>query len=416
MAKGRENTVIRQLLDHDVSDVTDSELGFHLGTTRALQWYFGSQGDAYAQVLRGQADDPHPLYAAVRERGPLHLSMVGSWVTADPAVAETVLSGDAFGVAAADGRGVEPQALPFFAAGLTGIEHSEADRLRELWEPLFGADAVKGHRSAVEETHRDLADRLTTAEGFDLVADFARPAAVAVTACVLGVADEDRGRFADLCARLAVLPDSLLAPQRLTTVRDLDSAATELRALLGGTSDDSPDMATVRALLAAEGVTATVNLIGNAVRALLDHPDQWKRLRDAPDLAESAVHETLRYDPPIQLEARVARTATEVGGQSVPAGAHVVVATAALGRDPALHAEPDRFDLTRAHASPAPHPSAFPGGGHREVAEPLSLLQAEVALRTLVEYLPRLRRTGPVVYRRRAPVTRGPLELPASAS
>ncbi|CAM3819991.1 hypothetical protein GCM10009799_41490 [Nocardiopsis rhodophaea] len=222
------------------------------------------------------------------------------------------------------------------------------------------------------------------------------------------------------CARLSALPDSLLTAQRVETVRMLDAALADLDELLTGrpapstgAPADSDDLARVRLLISALGVTTTAHLIGNAVLALLDHPDQWERLRESPGLAAAAVRESLRYDPPVHVEARVARQEVELAGQTLPKGAHVAVLTAAIGRDPARHPEPDRFDITRAHAAA---PIAFPGGPHHDPIVALATLQAEGALRTLTELMPHLRRTAPIVYPRRRPVNRGPLEVPASAS
>ncbi|MBB6174214.1 P450-derived glycosyltransferase activator [Nocardiopsis mwathae] len=423
MEKDRETTVIRRLLDHDVSDVTDSELGFHLGTTRALQWHFGSHGDTYALILRGQTDDPHPLYAAAREQGPLHFSMAGSWVTADADIAERVLNGTDFALADAAGRAAEPQVLPFFGSGRPLLERDDAERLRPQWEPHVGAEALAGHRTAIHAVYRGRAERCAAAVGFDLMGDFARPAAIAVTADLIGVPEGERERFADRCTGAAALPDSLLAAQRVETVRALDAALADLDLLLtrlsapGGAESDTPVGAAlphpVRMLLSTLGVSAAADLIGNAVLALLDHPDQWDLLRTSPDLAASAVAETLRYDPPVHLETRVARHDVELAGERLPKGAHVAVLTAAVGRDPGRHPRPDRFDITRSHTAPQ---IAFPAGPHHEPVAALTLLQAESGLRALAEHLPGLRRTAPVVHPRRRPVTRGPLELPASAS
>ena len=95
------------------------------------------------------------------------------------------------------------------------------------------------------------------------------------------------------------------------------------------------------------GHETTVGLISNAVLALLRHPDQLAALRADPGLAAGAVEETLRYDPPVQLTARVARGTIQLGDLEATDGTLILVLLAATGRDPGAFTDPDRFDITR---------------------------------------------------------------------
>ncbi|RBQ20845.1 hypothetical protein DP939_07180 [Spongiactinospora rosea] len=393
----QDTTLLLPPLERALADLTDTELGLHLMSTRAMQWFLGSNGgDAYAMVLRGQTDDPYPLYERLRALGPLHTSAAGSLVTCDPAVAARVLDGDGFGPVGPAGGPVPPQVVPYFG-GVPG----RVDR--DLWLPRFGAEACAAHDDLMAGLYRAALDRAPR-PGFDLMNDVLRPATAEITARLIGVPEDEHDRFADLCLRLARMPDSLLAAQRLDVVRDLDAAFADLDALLGESADDGEGLRAIRLLLSAEGVDAAARLAGNAALALLDDPDQWRTLRERPELAAAAVEESLRHDPPVQLQARVAAQDVELAGQSVPAGTHVVVVVAALGRDPQVCPEPARFDLTRGVVAPA-------GGGLNEFVAPLARRQAEVALRVLAESAPEIRRDGPVLRGRRTPVTRGPLTL-----
>jgi cytochrome P450 len=127
------------------------------------------------------------------------------------------------------------------------------------------------------------------------------------------------------------------------------------------------------------GHETTVGLISNAVLALLRHPDQLAALRADPGLAAGAVEETLRYDPPVQLTARVARGPAAIGDLEAADGALVLVLLAATGRDPAAFTDPDRFDITRA-ASQGPGHLAFAAGAHFCLGAPLARLEATIAL------------------------------------
>ncbi|MEU7076092.1 P450-derived glycosyltransferase activator [Streptomyces narbonensis] len=431
-------------LGRTVSAVADPELGAHLLETRGIHWIHAANGDPYAAVLRGQADDPYPAYERVRARGVLSFSPTGSWVTADHAVAASVLCSTEFGVSGADGVPVPQQVLSYGEGCPLEQEQEQAPQ---------AAGEVPGagkHRAVVEEVHRETLEGLapdpSASYAFELVGGFVRPAVTGAAAAVLGVPAGRRGEFAALVERLRPLSDSLLAPQSLRTVRAADGALAALTALLaeagvsaatGGFDPSAPSSGLSvpssgptapssslsapssgvagrpdGALLSALGVTAAVQLTGNAVLALLAHPEQWRELCARPGLAAAAVEETLRYDPPVQLDARVARTETELAGRRLPAGAHVVVLTAATGRDPGVFTDPRRFDLARPDATA--HLALHPAGPYGPVAS-LVRLQAEVALRTLAGRFPGLRQAGPVLRPRRAPVGRGPLSVPVGS-
>ncbi|SEH03868.1 glycosyltransferase auxiliary protein/mycaminosyltransferase auxiliary protein tylMIII/glycosyltransferase auxiliary protein DesVIII [Nonomuraea solani] len=383
--------------------VADYELGLRLLNARATQRVLGSLGDPFALVLRG-ADDPYPLYAAIRERGPIYSSTTGSRVTADPEVIAEVLADPLWRMSSPDGSPVAEQPLPFYGYGTQGAEADEHTRLRAHWQPLVDPEALAAHRKTVERECLARLDRIT---GDDLMAGYAWPVATAATGALLGVPAAALPRYAECCAAAAALPDSLLAAQPLTLVRRIEDAVAGLDALFGG-EPGTPDRA-VRVLLSTTAVPATAHLVGNAVHALLAEPGRWAALSRDPGLAEAAVAETLRYDPPVQMEIRVAAAPVELTGTTLPAGSHLVMITAAAGRDAARHPEPDGFRLDR---QAEPEPLAFAGGLHHLPVAPLARAQAEVALRILAEARPNLRPSGAPVYRRRAPVVRGPVELP----
>ena len=162
-------------------------------------------------------------------------------------------------------------------------------------------------------------------------------------------------------------------------------------------------------LLLVAGFETTVNLIGNAVNALLDHPDQWKALCADPEtLAARAVEETLRFDPPVQRTFRVALEPLELADMQVHKGQWVGVLIGAANRDPEAYADPATFDISREHT--ADH-LAFSSGIHYCVGQPLARLEAVVALRMLAERMPDLRRAGRI-HRRVSSSIRGPLRLP----
>ena len=141
-------------------------------------------------------------------------------------------------------------------------------------------------------------------------------------------------------------------------------------------------------MLLNAGHEATVNTLGNGVRALLRHREQWERLVSGEVEPAAAVEELIRWDPPLQLFERwVLEDGVELGGEPVPRGAKVALLFGAANRDPRVFDDPDAFDVARANA--AEH-IGFGGGIHVCIGAPLARIELEAALRTLVERAPGL--------------------------
>jgi cytochrome P450 len=160
------------------------------------------------------------------------------------------------------------------------------------------------------------------------------------------------------------------------------------------------------------GFETTVNLIGNAVVALLDHPEQWAALcADPRGLAPKVVEEALRFDPPVQRTMRVALEPLELDGYFVHKGQWIIVLIGAANRDPEAYERPDDFDI---HREGGPDHLAFSAGIHYCIGQALARLEGTIALQMLAERMPRLRRAG-AVKRRNATTIRGPLRLPVAS-
>jgi cytochrome P450 len=162
-------------------------------------------------------------------------------------------------------------------------------------------------------------------------------------------------------------------------------------------------------LLLAAGSETTTNLIGNAVLALLRHPEQLERVRADPRLIPALVEETLRYDSPIQLTMRFATRDTTVAGVEIPRGSIVAVLLASANRDEAVFADPDRFDIDR---RPAVSHMGFGFGNHFCIGASLARLEGAIALETIVCRLRGLRGTVDRVERHGSFLVRGPSALP----
>ena len=175
----------------------------------------------------------------------------------------------------------------------------------------------------------------------------------------------------------------------------------------GRTLDDEEIRSHVRAIFAA-GAATTHHGIGNTLYSLLSHPEALERLRADPTLVPAAVDEMLRWEPPLGVLPRIAPFDTVVAGEEVPAGTFVLMGIASANRDPAVHDDPDRFDIDRRPARVL----TFGFGSHHCPGTHLAKAQIVIGIRHLLERLPRLELADPVAAQPSGAVMRGPRTLP----
>jgi cytochrome P450 len=144
--------------------------------------------------------------------------------------------------------------------------------------------------------------------------------------------------------------------------------------------------------LIVAGHDTTTSLIGNGVVALLDHPDQLRRLCDRPALLPGAVEELVRFSPPVpHATFRVTTEPVELDGVTIPAHQQVLVCIGGANRDPAAHDDPDTFDASR---PPRPH-LGYGHGIHFCLGAPLARLEGRIAFGALLGRFPGLRLAVP---------------------
>jgi cytochrome P450 len=201
----------------------------------------------------------------------------------------------------------------------------------------------------------------------DLVLGTSRPSDEAVRARVRQSGAELRAYFEQMIARRRTDPgeDVITALVRAEEERDMLSAA-EILALA--------------VLLLLAGNETTTNLIGNAVRTLLAHPEELAKVRADRTLVPALVEEVLRYESPVQIIFRQTARAVELEGGKLPAGATVFLLLGAANRDERKFPEPDRFEVAR---NPQDH-VGFGYGIHYCLGAPLARLEGRIALESLL--------------------------------
>jgi cytochrome P450 len=178
-----------------------------------------------------------------------------------------------------------------------------------------------------------------------------------------------------------------LAGRRRTEEPREDLTTLILDGDFGGEAMGDVDFGSFFVQLVTAGNDTTQTMLSSGLLALLAHPDQMAALRADPGLIAGAVEEILRWANPLHYFRRTASEDTELGGQAIAAGDKVAMYYTAANRDPAVFADPHRFDITR---SPNPH-IAFGRGIHFCLGAPLARIEAPIAIHALIQRFPNLR-------------------------
>jgi len=283
------------------------------------------------------------------------------------------------------------------------LDPPDHTRLRRLVSKAFTPRTIARLEPRIRAITSELLSAAASAGELELVSQLAYPLPVRIISEMLGVPPEDHPRFAGWSARLvhslqpgfgidseAALSRAesaqaasdefaeyfreLIAVRRAQPADDLLSGL--IRAEDNGEMLSENELIATCVLLLVAGHETTVGLISNAVLALLRHREQLALVRANPELAAGAVEETLRYDAPVQMTARVARGGMPVGHIQARDGALVLLLLAATGRDPEAFTDPDTFDVRRGAAGHL----AFAAGPHFCLGAPLARLEATVAV------------------------------------
>ncbi|MHA3018881.1 cytochrome P450 [Mycobacterium sp. BMJ-28] len=371
--------------------------------------------------------DPYPVFARIREQGPMVLPDASMVVFSGFAHCDEVLRHPS---SCSDGmkssvvqrqiaEGIAPQRTA--TPGFLFLDPPDHTRLRRLAQQAFSPKVVRALEPEINALVGELLAHADAPGGLDVVPDLAYPLPVAVICRLLGVPLEDEPQFSHAAALLAqgLDPIMTLTGQSSDNADERLQAGEWMRAYLGELIErrratPRPDM--ISALIAAEedgdqltadeivatcnllliaGHETTVNLIANAVQAMLRDPAQWAALAADPERANLVIEETLRYDPPVQLVMRIAGDDMTVDGTRIPAGDSILLLLAAAHRDPDAFDRPDTFDPDREGLRHL----AFGKGPHFCLGAPLARLEARIALAGLARRFPDARLTAEPEYK-----------------
>lgn len=309
------------------------------------------------------------------------------------------------------------------------MDDPDRRRIRGLVTKAFTRRRVNAMRPHVESIAHGLLDAVAEEDSFDLMSAYATPLSIIVIATLLGVDDADRDQFNRWSEDLELEYDPALSAEDheriaqsrnelvMYFIEEIEARTREPRddliTALVHAHDERDQLSleelvsTLVMLLVAGNVTTT-DLIGNGVLALLEHPDQLALLRRDRSLMPNAVEEILRYDSPVTVTDRIATEELEIAGCPIHKGEWVWPALVAANRDPTVHPDPDRFDITRSNIQ---HVS-FGVGTHVCLGAELARIEAQIAIGTLLDRFPALSLDPASPPRRHAtPAFRGIAEL-----
>lgn len=358
---------------------------------------------------------PHALFADLRAQAPVAWNPPGAdeegfWsLTAFEDIVTVNKDWQRFSSARKGSFLTQGGILPeeFAALVFNMMDPPEHDRHRGILQKVFTARAVADREPDVRRTVNVLIDDVIERGSCDLVADLAVELPLIVTANMLGAPVEDRRKlfewtnmFADTAAsredKLAVMAElggylpELIAGRR---ERPLDDLLTQLmHAELDGERLNDLEVMAHFIQLMLGGSETTRNGYAGGILALVEHPEQLRRLRDDPALIPNAVEEILRWHTPIHHQARTATCDLEIGGVPIAENDKVIMWYPSANRDPAQNPDPSCFDVGR----PRPKHLSFGVGRHFCLGNQLARLELRIALEETLRRLTDVELAGPV--------------------
>jgi unspecific monooxygenase len=373
-------------------------------------------------------NDPYPAYRAIREATPIFFwEQYGFWCFARHADVSALLRDRRFGrqilhvVSRRELGWDEPGAhlRPFLDLerhSLLELEPPEHARLRNLVNRAFVSRQVERLAPRIAALTNDLIDRFKSRGSADVLAELATPIPVIVIAELLGVPAQMWRQLLDWSHRMVAMYQfgvtraaedsaaaaagefsaflaSCIGRRRQRRADDLISQLIDAEEAGGKLSQD--ELIATCALLLNAGHEATVNAIGNGVKAILEGGVDPAKPLFEPETRAALVEELLRYDAPLHLFTRYALQDVEYESVALKKGERIGLLLGAANRDPERFSDPDRLDPARA---PNAH-VAFGAGIHFCVGAPLARLELATVLPIIFERLPDLALVAPPRYR-----------------
>lgn len=374
--------------------------------------------------------NPYPVYEKLRETDPVFKVMFPhgefGWIITRYEDAVEVLKDQRFSKDVAKRYGPENQTV--FVNNMLFSDPPDHRRLRGLVQKAFTPKLVADMRSHIQDIADDLLNKIGSRDKMNLIDEYAFPLPIIVISEILGVPVEDQDKFRVWSNSIIDASSSDHAEMFEQHAKEFTEYLTDWFAKVrknpgkdlisqlviaeeSGQQLTENELLGVVSLLIIAGHETTVNLIGNGVLALLEHPEQRDLLIQKPELIHNAVEEMLRYNGPVEYStSRWALEDVEFRGQNIAKGELVIVALDSANRDTEKFKDADIFDITREKSQHL----AFGKGIHLCLGAPLARLEGEIAISTLLARYPEIQLQTDVTELEWRPgmIVRGLKELP----
>jgi cholest-4-en-3-one 26-monooxygenase len=365
----------------------------------------------------------HEVFRTLRETDPVHWQVdsagVGFWCLtkqADVQMAsrdpETFVSGRGFTLIDIDPEDLQGIMMKQMLPGMDRPEHT---RYRRIVSKGFSPRTLRLVEDHLALKARTIVDRIIEAGSCDFVEDVAAELPLQAIAELVGVPEEDRKKIFTWGNRMTGADDpefggdrqaAMVASaemlgyaddlRRLRAEDPRDDIVTLLTGAIGETDGlTDAELAVFFLLLVVAGNETTRNATSHGMRALIEHPEEWEKLRQDPsqDRITRAVEEILRWASPILYFRRTTTRDVELRGKTIKAGDRVVMWYASANRDEEAFPNPFRFDVDR---WPNDHVTFGGGGPHFCLGASLARMELRLIFTELVTRVPKIALAGPV--------------------
>jgi cytochrome P450 len=353
-------------------------------------------------TLRELEENPHPLLARLRTAEPVSwLAVLDGWLVTRYDLAVRVMR-DPMTFTVDNPRFSTSRVIGPSMLSLDGGDHA---RHREPFAHPFRPVRVRdGFTEFIKAESDRLISDIQPAGRAELRREFAGPLAVAVIAEALGMCDVAPDTVLSWYAAIVKAVSEVTAGRPVTMAgahafgqlraavkraishNDKPSLLIEAARAPQGLSQD--EVVSNTAVLMFGGIDTTEGMIVNAVRHLIADPEALALVRQGADLLRNAIEESIRLEPAAAVVDRYATRDIELAGARIQRGDLVTVSIAGANRDPAVFADPHRFDVRRANARLN---LAFALGPHSCLGAQLARVETAIALGRLLDRLPGLR-------------------------